>query len=488
MTEATAIPHPQFRRTDGTTIRGQLLAASLFPLAFFGLLSILVTATALYDMTTKLVSERNAAAVHAGALMAALVQSQTGSAMPHLPSENPPDGTRNEQVLLVNGDRQVLTSIGSVLVDNSSIDQVMEGMTGQSAPRSMSLTPPFSQDQIFVSAAPVPGTQDTLILVEPRSLVMTPAFNYQVVLVCLLLCGTLLSLVMLSISIGRIMEPIRELATTADRAVPGSIFRPVPERGPNELRSLTAAFNHMVIQLAEQQAILREYASKALLSQEEERQRLSHELHDGTVQDLVGLAQRLELCRSEMDSNPQRACDRLEELRRLVQQTLAEVRRISNALRPSILQDLGLTASLRVLCQELEQSMPGVKCHCHMEKTSLRGNRLPSDLELAVFRVAQEALSNIRQHAISVTTVCMSLEFTVRDVNLIVQDDGRGVSQLDPRQLVREGHLGLAGMQERARLFGGRLEISSSRGMGTRIQMTVPLSETPHETLAAGGI
>ena len=86
---------------------------------------------------------------------------------------------------------------------------------------------------------------------------------------------------------------------------PAASFIPCPEHGPQEIRALINAFNQMVIRLAEQQTALRQYAHKALLSQEEERQRLSHELHDGTLQDLVGLAQRVELCRNELERDPQ---------------------------------------------------------------------------------------------------------------------------------------------------------------------------------------
>ncbi len=458
-----------------STVRSQLLGASLFPLAFFGLLSILVTAAALYDMTTRLVSERNTAEVQAQALSIALAQRRIGSTVPQMPSQRPSDAGRQEQMVLVGAYGQVLSSIGPSLADTQSIRQAIAGMTGQSEPRSISLTSPISQDQIILSAAPVPGTQDMLILAEPWSLALTPALYYQVVLVSLLLCGTLLSLVMLSVSIGRIIKPIRELAATAGRAVPGSIFHPVTEQGPAELRSLTAAFNQMVIQLAQQQAVVREYARKALLSQEEERQRLSHELHDGTVQDLVGLAQRLELCRSEMDSNPARARQRLDELRALSQETLAEVRRISNALRPSILEDLGLAAALRALCHELEQTMVGVRCDCRLDPDNLGNRRLPSDLELAVFRVAQEALSNIRRHAGRVATVCVSFRVMGDSAQLEVRDDGHGMGEPDFSQLVRDGHLGIAGMQERARLFGGKVEFSSEQEKGTSVRMILPI-------------
>ena len=133
---------------------------------------------------------------------------------------------------------------------------------------------------------------------------MAPAFYYQLVLIGLLVLGTIFTLYMLSLSVGRVTGSIAALAGNAAHAVPGSLFRPMVEQGPLELRELIKAFNQMVVQLAEQQTGLRQYAHKALLSQEEERQRLSHEFHDGTLQDLVGLVQRVELCRNELEVDP----------------------------------------------------------------------------------------------------------------------------------------------------------------------------------------
>ena len=232
----------------------------------------------------------------------------------------------------------------------------------------------------------------------------------------------------------------------------------------------------MVIQLAEQQFTLREYAQKALLSQEEERQRLSHELHDGTVQELVGIAQRLELCRGEMKSDPVRAKQRLDELRRLAQHTLNEVRQISNALRPSILQDLGLAAALQVLSYDLEDGMPGIRCVCRISDSSREERRLQPDMELAVFSVAQEALTNIRKHAQNATQVSMCLDLGEEEVVLEVNDNGRGGAQVDLGTLVRSGHLGYAGMYERARLFSGQVAMQSDPEMGTSVRMVLPLS------------
>ncbi len=460
---------------DGGTIRWRLLGASLFPLAFFGLLSILVTASALYEITTKLVLDRNTAQITAYADQLAI----QGALKPGASLQNALEGMADtrpgvEQLLVVNSAGQVTSGLGEQLVDDGFVHDQQRLLSPLAPGRSVSTTSPVSQDQIILSSAPIPGTSDFLIMIQPWSFLLTPALNYQVLLVTLLLGGTLLSLMMLSISIGRIIQPITDLATAASRAVPGSIFHPLPERGPVEMRALIASFNRMVIQLAEQQGTLRQYAQKALLSQEEERQRLSHELHDGTVQDLVGLAQRLELCQVEMESDPPRARRRLEELRQLAQNTLAEVRQISNALRPSILQDLGLAAALRFLGHELQEAMPGVKIEYQLDDAVANGQRLQSDMELALFRVAQESLTNIRKHATEVTHVDIVLRFEQDGIHLEIEDNGQGTQEPNIAQLVSSGHLGYAGMYERARFFGGKLEVVSSPAGGTAVRMILP--------------
>jgi two-component system sensor histidine kinase DegS len=286
---------------------------------------------------------------------------------------------------------------------------------------------------------------------------------------------------MLSLSVGRVTGSIARLADNAAHAVPGSLFHPTPEQGPLELRLLIKAFNKMVVQLAEQQSSLRQYAHKALLSQEEERQRLSHELHDGTMQDLVGFVQRVELCRSEMDRDPLLARRRLDELQGLLEQTLGEVRRISNALRPSILEDLGLPAALQALCSDLQKQMPSIQCQCVVSGGE---RRLSPDLELAVFRVVQEALGNIRKHVRSATHVEVQMKFGENEIRTVVRNDGPIFPTPDVRSLVRNGHLGLAGMYERARLFHGELNISSDPAKGTTVRLRLPC---PPESVGEAG-
>jgi signal transduction histidine kinase len=329
-------------------------------------------------------------------------------------------------------------------------------------------------DTVVVSFALLPGEKLWVVFEEPMAASMLPAFYYQLILVGLLGLGTALSLGMLSLSIGRVIRPIAVLAANATGAVPGSIFHPVPERGPLEIRSLINAFNQMVIRLAEQQTVLRQYAHKALLSQEEERQRLSHELHDGTLQDLVGLTQRVELCRNELERDPQLARRRLDELHGLLEQTLGDVRCISNALRPPVLEDLGLTVALEALCKDLKQDKPTLECEYTV---SGEPRRLQPDLELAVYRVVQEALTNVRKHAQDASLVQVELIFGKDEIQARVKNDGAVFINQDMRSFVRSGHLGLAGMYERARLFEGVLDISSDPNKNTVVTLQLPCSQ-----------
>jgi len=461
---------------SGASIRAQLLWASLFPLAFFGLLSTLVTSSALNQMMLNLVTQRNTAQAQVLADSLALDSSAentpTSSALNSmLQTLEPVDGSR---LYLIDSQGKLIASseVGlSSLPLNSA--ELMD-FIGGNKPGSQLMESAATSDEVVVSFAPLPGVKLGVIIEEPWAANMSPAFYYQVILVGLLVLGTALSLGMLSLAVGRVIRPIAVLAENATGAVPGSVFHPVPEYGPRELRILTNAFNRMVIRLAEQQTVLRQFAHKALLSQEEERQRLSHELHDGTLQDLVGLAQRVELCRSELERNPQLAQRRLDELHGLLETTLDDVRRISKALRPPVLEDLGLSVALEDMCKDIKLDKPSLQC----EYTVFgEPQRLQPDLELGIYRVVQEALTNIRKHAQDAKLVQVELIFAKDAIQARVKNDGAVFASQDVRSLVRSGHLGLAGMYERARLFGGSLEITSEPDECTAVTLQLPLSE-----------
>lgn len=458
---------------NGTTIRSQLLWASVFPLIFFGMLTILVTSTALYELTLNNSIERNTAQVQ---LMSDAVEQQIKNGLR-------PDASSLFNILhAVNpdalGQLYFFDSNGNLLQNTIGTPDVVEIailksslITGYIAPTSKLLDSAVANEKNLVSIAALSSGSHYIVFTEPWSEILAPTLYYQLIFIGLWILGIVFSLGMLSVSVSRIIRPIAVLVENATGAVPGSIFHPVPQHGPKEIRALTNEFNQMVIRLAEQQHSLRQYAHKALLSQEEERQRLSHELHDGTLQDMVGLVQRVELCRNDLDTNPAYAKQRLDDLHDLLNKTIDDIRRMSIALRPPVLEDFGLPIALDALCKDLQQDKPGLVINYVVEGEN---QRLQSDLELAIYRVVQEALTNIRKHVKDVSQVSVELAFGETEVKAVIKNNGAVFSNYNVNQFVQSGHLGLAGMYERARLFGGSLTITSDDEDNTVVCIQMP--------------
>jgi signal transduction histidine kinase len=275
-------------------------------------------------------------------------------------------------------------------------------------------------------------------------------------------------LVTLSLSINRLTQPLVQLGAQAAQLVPGSTFRPSQAQGPREVRQLIRAFNQMVIRLAKQQAALREYAVQVLESQESERRRVARDLHDETVQDLVGLMQRIELCRVSLEREPAATQLRLDELHTLAADALADVRRTVHDLRSPVLDDLGLGAAVDDLCAELRDLAPEIQVHYNHADVE---RRLPPEVELTCYRIVQEALTNVRRHARQATRVEVQLSYSAQGVTVSVADNGAGFVVPGLPALMRGGHLGLAGMLERARLIGARLSVESAEGRGTTVTL-----------------
>ena len=212
---------------------------------------------------------------------------------------------------------------------------------------------------------------------------------------------------------------------------------------------------------------LRSYAREVMRAQEEERKRLARELHDTAAQELVRLSRGLGGMAEA--SGPGEVADRLTGLRALVGSTLQSVRELSRGLRPTILDDLGLVPALEWLTTELAASV-GIRADFG---SSGPQRRLAPDTELALFRIAQEALRNVERHA-GATTVRVAITFGEEEVRLEVADDGRGFTPEVPSEgFARSGRLGILGMQERATLIGARLTISSRPGEGTRVVVSL---------------
>ena len=222
-----------------------------------------------------------------------------------------------------------------------------------------------------------------------------------------------------------------------------------------------------------QQAGLKAYTASVIRAHEEERQRISRELHDETIQSLVLLCRRLDSMQDAGKSLPSSLTDKLRDARRTAEEVVKGVRDFTKVLRPPILDDLGIVASIRRLVADFAERT-GIKGQL---KVAGEDRRLPSDTELGIFRIAQEALWNVEQHA-EATRVAVTTTFTRDKAKLDVVDNGVGFSVPSVSgDFTASGQLGLISMQERAELLGGRLEIQSSPGEGTRVTISVPVAE-----------
>lgn len=213
--------------------------------------------------------------------------------------------------------------------------------------------------------------------------------------------------------------------------------------------------------LREKEEMRRDFLKSLLQAQEEERARIARDLHDQVGQALTGLALGLEAAQRE--PNP----ERLRALKALVESTREDVRALARSLRPAVLDTLGLEAALKRMASEVSwQSGVRVEVLCTLSA------RLGSEEETALYRVAQEALTNAVRHA-KASRVSILLTEGPKGVSLVVEDDGEG---FDPARAGR-GHLGLVHMRERVEVLGGQLELETAPGRGTSVYVHLPQKE-----------
>jgi signal transduction histidine kinase len=200
------------------------------------------------------------------------------------------------------------------------------------------------------------------------------------------------------------------------------------------------------------------YAARVLNAQEEERRHLAQELHDGPLQALVYVCRRIDEVSRQTGLTTE-----LEDLRTLAEELVSDLRAIARGLRPSVLDDLGLVAATRRLLDDFEKRT-GIDTTLGITGTE---RRLPTSIELALFRVAQEAISNAEAHA-EPQRVAVGMSFESGGVRLLVSDDGGGFRP-ERKPAPERGSLGLLGMRERLHLVGGDVEVHSSPGGGTTV-------------------
>jgi signal transduction histidine kinase len=207
------------------------------------------------------------------------------------------------------------------------------------------------------------------------------------------------------------------------------------------------------------------------MAQEEERKRIARELHDETIQALVVLARQFDdiiSVSSDLSFDKRRLLDKL---RQQANDIMADVRRLSQDLRPPALDRLGLVPALEWLASDVGKRS-GINVEVRLHGVS---RRFPTEVELVLFRIAQEALRNVWRHS-RATRADVTIEFVEKEkIRITVKDNGEGFDLPDATgDLVKRGRLGLAGMQERIQLVGGSLRIESKPGKGTTVVIEAP--------------
>jgi two-component system sensor histidine kinase UhpB len=274
-----------------------------------------------------------------------------------------------------------------------------------------------------------------------------------------LAAGALMVLAVDFVLLRRLFRPLRALSQAmraADPLQPGARVR-IATSEP-EIGAAADAFNAMVARLEDER---RDSARRTIVAQEAERLRVARELHDEIGQLLTGVLLRLTSIQAHV---PAGARGELESAREDVRRSMDEVRTIAQQLRPPVLETLGLPSALDALADDVERQGA-----IHIERDlDERVTDLPDELEVVVYRIAQESLTNVVRHA-GTPRASLRLGRDAQAVVLEVADPGAG---FDPAAGATTA--GLTGMRERALLTGGRLTVASRPGAGTRVRLTVP--------------
>jgi two-component system sensor histidine kinase UhpB len=299
----------------------------------------------------------------------------------------------------------------------------------------------------------------TLLLLFSPIEISYPVTNSQAVI---LVTGFLVSVLLNMLLLRGVIAPLRRLTATMRSVEPMQPGRRLSIRGTDtDVAALSTAFNEMLDRLEHER---RESGRQALLAQEAERQRIARELHDQVGQVLTGVVLELEHAARRAGEHD---ASQLAAAREAVRRSLDDVRRIARELRPEVLDDLGLQSALRSLC-----TAAAAHDELHVERELELDGAVSPEVELVVYRVAQESLTNVMRHA-GASEVLVALHHVDGGLRLVVRDDGRGLPADDP------GGAGIAGMHERALHIGGRLTVSSGPAGGTEVRLDVPLPEGP---------
>jgi signal transduction histidine kinase len=331
---------------------------------------------------------------------------------------------------------------------------------------------------VIATSAPVPPAGWMLVQEERWKETLSPLMRYSQAAPLALVPGLLIAVGAVWLGIQRIVYPLRRLEAQATELAWGdfaAIDQPVG--GIAEIRHLQGTLQHMTKRVQAAQANMRNYIGAITQAQEDERRRLARELHDQTSQSLVALGHREQMLKPYLKDDPA-ASALLAEIRAMIGETIDDLRRIVRALRPIYLEELGLAPALQMLARDLGLDD---KIAIHFEKTGTPQRLIPEH-EMALYRIAQEALNNAWQHS-AASQIWLTVQFEPSQVTISVRDNGQGFAA--PRHATEldtsgQQHFGITGMYERAALIGAHLQVKSEPGSGTTITVKAPIEALPN--------
>jgi signal transduction histidine kinase len=327
-------------------------------------------------------------------------------------------------------------------------------------------------EPLLVVCAPIGGTDWVVLVQEPVEGLIGPILRFSSLAPVVAVGASVISLLVLTFGWRTIVRPLQALAGAAGQVSWGD-FSAISKSvgGVQEVQDLHQALTDMVERIRGYEAGMRDYLGAVTRGQEAERARLARELHDGPVQELIALGQRAEMAqRLVARGDTARAKTLLEELRGSELETVEELRRLIGALRPVYLEDLGFLPALDMLVQ---QAAERTTARVRLEKEG-PVQRLAPGVELAAYRIIQEALSNALQHA-HAKSIVVRVRSDPQGLALSVTDDGVGFTlPPGPDLFTQAGHFGLVGMRERATLLGGTLQVHTAPGEGTQVAVNLP--------------
>lgn len=228
---------------------------------------------------------------------------------------------------------------------------------------------------------------------------------------------------------------------------------------------------HLYGEIKSSHSELQRLMTRLASSQEEERRRISRDLHDGVIQNLSGMIFSLSFLEKALGQSDQGAIDEIAQLVQIVEGTIADIRQVIYDLRPTILDTLGLVPTLE---KHLERF--GANNSIEISYNPQLSSRLPETVETGLFRLAQEALNNIKKHA-EAKKVTLDLKRIKKQAIMTIKDNGRGFDPLKANDRAsQDSGFGLSGMRERVQSLGGNVEITSKPGSGTEVTVTVPMA------------